>query len=73
MLFYCSAIKSVLESSGMIFHQNPTRNLSEDLERIQKREERIVLPDSKHRNTLKIASIDTLYDRGELLSLKLFL
>ena len=72
MLFYCSAIKSVLESSGMIFYQNLTRNLSEDLERIQRGAERIVLPDSKHCDTLKIAKIDTLYDRGESLSLKLF-
>ena len=73
VLFYCSAIKSVLESSWVIFHRKLPRNLSEDLERIQKRAVRIMLPDYKHRDTLKIANIDTLYDRRESLSLKLFL
>ena len=56
----------------MIFHRNLPRNLSEDLERIQKRAVRIMLPDYKHRDTPKIANIDTLYDRRESLSLKLF-
>ena len=71
VLFYCSAIKSVLESSRVIFHRNLPRNLSEDLERIQKRAVRIMFPDYKRRDTLKIANIDTLYDRRESLSLKL--
>ena len=33
---------------------------------------RIILPDCKYRDALKIAKIDTLYDRRESLSLKLF-
>ena len=47
----------------MIFHRNLSRNLSEDLERIQKRAVRIMLPDYKHRDTLKIANIVPVYDR----------
>ena len=34
VLFYCSAIKLVLESSCMIFHRSLPRYLSDDLERI---------------------------------------
>ena len=48
------------------------RYLSEDLERIQKCAMRIILPDYKYRDALKMANINTLYDRRELLSLKLF-
>ena len=70
--FYCSAIKSVLESSGMIFHRSLPRYLSEDLERIQKRAMQISLPDYKYRDALKIANNETLYDRRESLSLKPF-
>ena len=33
---------------------------------------RIILPDYKYRDALKMANIKTLYDRRELLSLKLF-
>ena len=46
--------------------------LSEDLSRIQKCAMRIILPDYKYRDELKIANIDTLYDRRRLLSLKFF-
>ena len=44
VLFYCSAVKSVLEYSCMIFNRSLFRYLSEDLERIQKRAMRISLP-----------------------------
>ena len=66
VLFYCSAIKSVLEYSCMIYHGRPPRYLSEDLERIRKRAMRISLPDYKYCDALKIAIIDTLYDRREI-------
>ena len=71
MLFYCSAIRSALEYACMLFHRSLPRYLSEDLERIQKRAMRIILPDYKYRDALKIANIATLYDRRESLSLKL--
>ena len=70
VLFYCSAIRSVLEYACMLFHRSLLRYLSEDLGRIQKRAVRIILPDYKYRDTLKIAT--ALYDRSESLSLKLF-
>ena len=47
----------------MIFHRSLPRYLSEDLERIQKRAMRVSLRDYKYRDALKIANIDTLYDR----------
>ena len=72
VLFYCSAIRSVLEYACMLFHRSLPRYLSEDLELIQKRAMRIILPDYKCRDALKIAKTDTLYDRRESLSLKLF-
>ena len=72
VLFYCSAIRSVLEYACMLFHRSFRRYLSEDLELIQKRAMRIILPDYKYRDALKIAKIDTLYVRRESLSLKLF-
>ena len=46
--------------------------LSEDLELIKKRAMRIILPDYKYRDVLKMANINTLYNSRELLSLKLF-
>ena len=45
VLFYCSAIKSVLEYSCMIFHGSLHLCLSEDLECIQRRAMRISSPD----------------------------
>ena len=36
-----------------------------DLQRIQKRVMRIILPAYKYRDALKIANIDTLHDRRE--------
>ena len=72
VLFYCSAIRSVLEYACMLFHRSLPRYLSEDLERIQKRAMSIILPDFQYRDALKIANIATLYDRRESLSLKLF-
>ena len=72
VLFYCSAIRSVLEYTCMLFHRSFPRYLSEDLELIQKRAMRIILPDYKYRDALNIAKIDTLHDRRESLSLKLF-
>ena len=72
VLFYCSVIRSVLEYACMLFHRSLPRYLSEDLERIQKRAMGIILPDYKYRDALKTANIDTLYDRRESLSLKIF-
>ena len=48
------------------------RYFSEDLERIQKCAMRIILPDCKYRDAIKMANINTLYDRRELLFLKLY-
>ena len=56
----------------MIFHLILLRYLSEDLEHIQKHAVRIILPDYKYCDALKIVNIDTLYDRCESLSSKLF-
>ena len=72
VLFYCSAIRSVLEYACMLFHRSLPRYLPEDLERIQKRAMGIILPDYKYRDAPKTANIDILYDIRESLSLKLF-
>ena len=56
----------------MLFHRSLPRYLSEDLKRIQKRAMGIILPDYKYRDALKTANIETLYNRCESLSLKLF-
>ena len=69
VLFYCSAIRSVLEYACMLLHRSLPRCLFEDLERIQKRAMGIILPDYKYRDALKTANIDTLYDRRESLSI----
>ena len=71
VLFYFSAIRSVLEYSCMIFHWSLPRYFSEDLESIQKRTMCIILPDYKYHDALKIANIDSLYDRRQSCSLKL--
>ena len=58
VLFYCSAIRSVLEYACMLFHRSLPRYLSEDLERIQKRAMGVILPGYKCRDALKTANID---------------
>ena len=68
VLFYCRAIRSVLEYSCAIFHRSLPRCLSEDLDRIKKRAMRFILPDYKYCDALKMANINTLYNRRDLLS-----
>ena len=59
-------------NTRVIFHRSLPRCLSKDLERIEKCAMRIILPDYKYRDALKMANINTLYNGRELLSLKLF-
>ena len=44
VLFYCSAIRSVLEYACEVFHFSLPSYLSEELERIEKRALRIIFP-----------------------------
>jgi hypothetical protein len=70
--FYCSAIRSLLEYSCQLFHRSLPNYLSNELESIQRRAMRIILPDLKYADALKDAGISTLFDRRAQLSSHLF-
>ena len=71
-LFFCRAIRSVLEYSSQLFHTCLPCYLSDEIERIQRRAMRIIFPDLKYSSALREARIPTLYDRKERLSCDLF-
>ena len=70
--FYCSAIRSLLEYSCQLFHRSLPNYLSNELESVQRRAMRIILPDLKYADALKDAGISTLFDRRAQLSSHLF-
>ena len=70
--FYCSAIRSLLEYSCQLFHRSLPKYLSNELESIQRRAMRIIIPDLKYADAIKYAGISTLFDRRAQLSSHLF-
>lgn len=70
--FYCSCIRSVLEYACQLFHSSLPQYLSDDIERIQKRAMRIILPNLSYTDAIEKAGLHTLYSRRESLSCKLF-
>ena len=63
---YCAIIRSVLEYASVVF-ANLLQNLSDDLERVQKRALAIIYPTCSYDDALKLAGIESLVLRRTLL------
>ena len=60
---YITVIRPILEYACQVWHYNIQNVLSEDIERIQKRALKIIVPISSYGESLKITGIATLYER----------
>ena len=67
IVVYITVIRPILEYACQVWHFNIQNVLSEDIERIQKRALKIIVPFSSYGEALKITGITTLYDRRESL------
>ena len=70
--FYNACIRSVVEYACEIFHSNLPIYLSDDSERIQRRAMRIIYPEMKYKEALEQGHLQSLYDRRENRSVRLF-
>ena len=69
---YCSIIRSVLQYCCQVWHPGLTGRQSDDIERVQKRCLKIVLPDLSYSNALSLCRLDRLDIRRERLTRELF-
>ena len=72
VLFYITCIRPVLEYASPVFHKSLTNYLDQDLERIQKRALRIILPWVSYEDALQRTGLQRLSDRRDNLSQRLF-
>ena len=72
LLFYTTCIRPVLEYACPVFHNALPQNLSNNLERLQKRALRIIYPDLSYAEALVAGGITSLYERRQVLSETLF-
>ena len=72
LTIYITSVRTVTEYASPVFHNFLPLYLSEDLEKLQKRALRIIYPTLSYREALSEAEIDTLYDRREFMTKKLF-
>lgn len=72
LLFYTTCIRSTLEYACPVFHRALPEYLSDDLERIQRRALRIISPDLSYSKALETHGLQTLRERREMLTTKLF-
>ena len=70
--FYKSCIRPVLEYACPVFHNSLTLYLSNDLESVQKRALKIILPHHNYENALKFTNLQRLSERRNDLTTKLF-
>ena len=71
VLFYTTCIRPVLEYASPVFQKSLTTYLDQDLERIQKRALRIILPWVSYEDALQTTGLQRLSDRRDNLSQKL--
>ena len=72
VLFFTTCIRPILEYASPVFHNSLTNYLSQDLERIQKRALRIILPWTSYEEALQSTGLERLSHRRDILSNKLF-
>ncbi len=63
--FYVAVVRSVLEYGAQVWNGGLTMLQSEDIERIQKRAERIMYPELKYHEALMESNLKTLTDRRD--------
>ena len=72
IIVYTTIIRPVLEYACQVWHYNIQQYLSEDIERIQKRALRIILPSQKYDEALTTTNIMSLRSRREILCEQFF-
>ena len=72
VLFFTTCIRPILEYASPVFHNSLTNYLRQDLERIQKRALRIILPWTSYEGALQSTGLERLSHRRDILSNKLF-
>ena len=72
VVLYTTTIRPILEYACQVWHFNIQKFLSDDIERVQKRALRIIVPNSSYNEALEITGITTLYDRRESLCYEFF-
>jgi hypothetical protein len=70
--FYCTCIRSTLEYACQTFHSNLPEYLSNQIERIQKRALRMLYPEERYGDALKLTGLQSLADRRDRLCRELF-
>ena len=65
--FYCTCIRSTLEYACQTFHSNLPEYLSNQIERIQKRALRMLYPEERYGDALKLTGLQSLADRRDRL------
>ena len=73
LYFYCTVVRPVLEYACPVWHSSLTKELSDCIERIQKRAMYIIFGAGKYNDTIQKHNIDTLDDRREMLCKKFFI
>ena len=70
--YYVACIRSMLEYGSVIFHPGLTKQQTADLEYVQKRALRIILPNMDYTDCLRESNLESLSDRRESNCLALF-
>jgi len=73
LYFYCTVVRPILEYACPVWHSSLTKELSDCIERIQKRAMYIIFGAGKYNDTIQKHNIDTLHDRREMLCKKFFI
>ncbi len=69
---YCASIRSILEYACQVFHGHLNKELTSQLESIQERALKIIMPDAEYELALQISGLKTLEERRTELCKKLF-
>ena len=69
---YCSIVRSVLEYACQVWHSGLTLQQSKEIESVQRRVMRLILPDVSYKESLQILGIEKLFVRRENLVKSLF-
>ena len=69
--FYCCVIRSTLEYGAQVWNGNLTQALRSDIERVQKRALRIIVPEHEYNRALQECGLKTLQQRRDDLCVRL--
>ena len=72
VIVYCSLIRSILEYACPVWHPGLSKKQSSDMEKVQKRCLKLIYPTLSYNEALKEAHLETLSDRREKQTQKLF-